>query len=130
MRRLLLILTFTLALLVCFATRPSVGQPPAAEAADPSDSAEVVQEDAAPATQPRPARKDVPIEDLAADTATHGEIEPLAVAFKRLSAFRLRDDGCLVACDGEARAIKLIDSGKLTGPTPVKSACPLGASIP
>jgi len=54
-------------------------------------------------------------EDLAADSATHVEIEPLEVAFKKLSSLRLHPDGDLLACDGEAKQIKIINpAGELT----------------
>jgi len=51
-----------------------------------------------------------PIEDVAADTATHQEIDPLAIEFKRLSSLQLHSNGNLLACDKEAREIKVINS--------------------
>ena len=57
-----------------------------------------------------------PIVDLAAETASHEEIEPLAVKFQRLSALRLDRYGRLLAGDAEAKEIKLIDGcGKQVG---------------
>ena len=54
------------------------------------------------------------IEDVAAERATHKEIEPLEVEFGRLSALRLDARGRLLACDEEQKAIKVIGpEGKL-----------------
>jgi len=50
-----------------------------------------------------------PVVDLAADTATHREVEPLAVSFQRLSAISLDPWGCLLATDENAKQIKIID---------------------
>ncbi len=63
------------------------------------------------AAQPDPAQ---PPADLGADTASHEEVEPLAIEFHRLSALRLCPDGNLLAGDVEAKQIKVIDpAGKL-----------------
>jgi hypothetical protein len=48
--------------------------------------------------------------DLAAETATHREVEPLGIEFKTLTALRLDGRGNLLACDGGAKQIKVIDS--------------------
>ncbi|MEE8450589.1 MAG: hypothetical protein V3R99_01710 [Thermoguttaceae bacterium] len=47
--------------------------------------------------------------DVAEDTATHREIEPLSIEFKRLTALQLDPAGNLLACDGDDRQIKVID---------------------
>jgi len=60
--------------------------------------------------------KEKPPADLAAETATHEELEPLDVEFKRISALRLHTNGNLLACDGEAHQIKILSpEGKQTG---------------
>lgn len=52
--------------------------------------------------------------DFGAETATHEELPPLRVEFRRLTALRLHPRGNLLACDGDARQIKVIDaSGKM-----------------
>jgi hypothetical protein len=52
--------------------------------------------------------------DAGALTASHLEIEPLGVEFKRLSALRVHIDGNLLAGDAEAEEIKVISpAGKL-----------------
>jgi hypothetical protein len=62
------------------------------------------------------AAEDVEVGDVAAESATHVEIDPLAVEFKKLSSLMLHTDGDLLACDGEAKQIKIIaPSGKLNG---------------
>lgn len=49
-----------------------------------------------------------------AETATHREIEPLAIEFKQLTCLRLDDRGNLLACDAGSDQIKLISpAGKL-----------------
>lgn len=51
--------------------------------------------------------------DVGAESASHREIEPLTVQFKSLSALRLDREGNLVACDEEAKEIRVLDpSGK------------------
>jgi len=52
--------------------------------------------------------------DPGTETASHREIKPLDVVFERLTALRLHPSGNLLACDGDARRIKVIDtSGKV-----------------
>ncbi len=69
---------------------------------------------AARAEAKRPPQK--PIVDVAAETATHVEIQPLAVEFKQLSALRLDHCGNLLGTDEETREIKVIDNcGRLAG---------------
>ena len=46
--------------------------------------------------------------DEGADTASHVELEPLAVKFETLSALRLHPDGNLLASDAKAKQIKVI----------------------
>ena len=53
-------------------------------------------------------RKPEPIVDVAAETASHEEVEPLQIEFRRLSTLRLHTDGNLLAGDGEANEIKVI----------------------
>jgi len=56
-----------------------------------------------------------PIKDVGADTATHEEIDPLAIEFKRLSSLQLHSKGYLLACDKEAQEVKVISpEGKHT----------------
>lgn len=52
-------------------------------------------------------RADVVV-DLVPETATHKELKPLAVKFKRLAALRLDRRGRLLAADTEAKEIKVI----------------------
>jgi len=53
--------------------------------------------------------------DADAESATHNELEPLAVKFEKLSSLRLTPDGMLLAGDEKAKQIKVIDpSGKVT----------------
>jgi acetyl esterase/lipase len=59
--------------------------------------------------KPPQQRKDEPIADITPELATHEEVEPLGVEFKRLTAFRLRQDGSLLACDADAKEIKVIN---------------------
>ena len=55
-----------------------------------------------------------PFVDIDAESASHEEIEPLAIEFQRLSALALSPDGVLLAGDWEAEQIKRIDpAGKL-----------------
>ena len=63
---------------------PPEGQ---ADAADAENHPDRVSE-----SKPPQKRKDVPIEGIAPELATHEEVAPLDVRFKRLSAFRLRHD--------------------------------------
>lgn len=60
----------------------------------------------------KPGPRDVgkPKVDLGLETATHEEIEPLAVEFEVLTCLRLAPDGRLLAGDGRAKQIKVIDS--------------------
>jgi len=52
--------------------------------------------------------------DVGAETATHEELPPLEIEFERLTAMRLHPRGNLLACDGDAQHIKVIDaSGKV-----------------
>jgi len=54
------------------------------------------------------------MEDLAAASASHEEVDPLSIEFKRLSALRMHTDGNLLACDRDANVIRVIDpAGKL-----------------
>lgn len=46
--------------------------------------------------------------DVGAETATHEEVDPLSVEFRSLTSLRLTPQGNLLACDGEARLVKLI----------------------
>lgn len=49
--------------------------------------------------------------DVAMETATHEELEPLDVQFEDLSALRLDHRGRLLACDAGTGEIKVINSG-------------------
>jgi hypothetical protein len=49
--------------------------------------------------------------DVGADSASHREIEAFKVSFKSLSALRLDRKGNLLACDEEAKEIKVLDPG-------------------
>ncbi|HYW78097.1 MAG TPA: hypothetical protein VE890_00915 [Thermoguttaceae bacterium] len=51
-----------------------------------------------------------PATDVAEDTATHREIGPLSIEFKRLTALRIDLDGNLLASDGDTKQIKVIGS--------------------
>ena len=64
---------------------------------------------------PAPARDPgVPEFDIGTESATHKEIEPLAISFEQLTALRLDGDGNLLACDSLAGKIKRIGpDGKL-----------------
>jgi len=54
------------------------------------------------------------MEDLASEIASHEEVDPISVEFKRLSALRMHTDGNLLACDRDANVIRVIDpAGKL-----------------
>ena len=59
----------------------------------------------------KPGSRDVgkPKVDLGLETATHQEIEPLAVEFKTLTCLRLCPNGRLLAGDGGTKQIKVID---------------------
>ena len=60
--------------------------------------------------------KKKPIVDVAAQTASHEEVDPLDIEFGRLSALRLDRCGRLLAGDAEAKVIKVINSrGKQIG---------------
>ena len=66
-----------------------------------------------PKGEPGPRDVSKPELDLGLETATHEEIEPLAVEFETLTCLRLHPDGRLLAGDGGAKQIKVIDrSGK------------------
>jgi len=54
------------------------------------------------------------MEDVGAENASHEEVDPISVEFKRLSALRMHTDGNLLACDRDANVIRVIDpTGKL-----------------
>lgn len=46
--------------------------------------------------------------DVAAESASHAEVEPLDVSFERLTSLQIDNDGNLLACDGDAKQIKVI----------------------
>ncbi|MEE8450588.1 MAG: hypothetical protein V3R99_01705 [Thermoguttaceae bacterium] len=46
--------------------------------------------------------------DVAAETASHEEIEPLDVSFERLTSLQIDNDGNVLACDGDTKQIKVI----------------------
>ena len=50
-----------------------------------------------------------PIEDIGAETASHEEIDPIPVEFERLTSLCLHGNGNLLACDGGAKQIKVIN---------------------
>lgn len=54
-------------------------------------------------------RQQEPAVDVGAEAASHVELEPLAVEFKRLSSLRLHPGGNLLACDEGAQEIKVIN---------------------
>ena len=54
--------------------------------------------------------------DPGTETASHRELAPLDVEFERLTAVRLHPRGSLLACDGDARQIKVIDAAGKVGP--------------
>jgi hypothetical protein len=63
-----------------------------------------------PAAKPPAGRtEEPPPVDVAAESASHREVEPLAVSFKSLSALRVDQQGHLLACDEEAHEIKVVD---------------------
>ena len=64
---------------------------------------------AEPKGEPGPRDVGKPEVDLGLETATHEEIEPLAVEFETLTCLRLHPDGRLLAGDGPAKQIKVID---------------------
>ena len=68
------------------------------------------EQDATQPNKPRQRREPVKVVDLAPETATHVESEPLKVEFKRLTALRIGRDDSLLACDGDAKLIKMISS--------------------
>lgn len=68
------------------------------------------------AQQQRPPGRDpgVPPEDVAADSATHVEGDPLPVRFDNISCLRYVGNGTLVAGDSATKELKMMDaSGKL-----------------
>ena len=91
-------------------------QPAPIAASESKPSGEAGATDAERPRQPRPARapagKRPPekIVDLAVETATHKEVEPLEVEFGQLSALCLDHCGRLLAGDAEADEIKVISS--------------------
>ena len=48
------------------------------------------------------------VEDIGTETATHKEIEPLAIPFRNITALRLTAQGNLLATDSQERVIKVI----------------------
>jgi len=82
-----------------------VAEPPGRE---PEREGPAEAEPKAPPEKQTSEREPVKVVDIAPETATHLEGEPLKVAFKRLTALRIRDDDCLLASDGDAKAIKII----------------------
>ncbi len=53
--------------------------------------------------------------DVGTESATHKELEPLAVEFEHLTSLRLHTDGNLLACDAATQQIKVINpQGKQT----------------
>jgi len=85
-------------------------KPGQADAAKPSEAPkEPKQSDVkTPKDKKRPRREPVKVVDISPELATHEEAESLKVEFKQLSAMRLRQDGSLLACDREAKVIKVI----------------------
>ena len=69
-----------------------------------------------PQSEPTAVRQEAsPIGDVAAETATHREVEPLNVEFKRLTALRICPDDSLLVCDADAKVIKAISpNGEVT----------------
>jgi hypothetical protein len=64
-----------------------------------------------PMTKPPAARKEEPLPvDVGAESASHREIEPPAVSLKSVSALRIDRNGNLLACDEEAREIRVLDA--------------------
>lgn len=59
--------------------------------------------------RPRDRDKEEPIVDVAAESASHEEVEPLAIEFGRLTALRLHTNGNLLACDAQSQQIKVIN---------------------
>jgi sugar lactone lactonase YvrE len=47
--------------------------------------------------------------DVGAESASHREIEPLAMSFKSVSALRIDRNGNLLACDEKAKEVKVLD---------------------
>jgi len=47
--------------------------------------------------------------DVDADKATHEEIKPLKIKFKRLTSLRLSPDGNLLVCDGGKKLIRVVN---------------------
>jgi hypothetical protein len=69
-----------------------------------------------PAPPPPGKRLREKIVDLAIETASHEEVEPLQIAFKRLSVLRLDRWGRLLAGDAEDKEVKVINPcGRLIG---------------
>ena len=61
-----------------------------------------------PEGKKRTRREPVKVVDISPELATHEEVESLKVEFKQLSAMRLRQDGSLLACDREAKVIRVV----------------------
>ena len=58
--------------------------------------------------------KPEPLEDVGAESASHEEVDPLAIEFGTLTALRIHTDGNLLACDAKSKQIKVIGpDGKL-----------------
>lgn len=53
---------------------------------------------------------ETPDEDPGAGHATHVEVDPIGVSFRRLSTLVMAPSGDLLACDADARQIKVIDA--------------------
>jgi outer membrane biosynthesis protein TonB len=100
---------------------PAPAQQAAEPPAEPSgqDAKPEASKQAKPKTPPEKKaskREPVKVVDIAPETATHLEGEPLEVEFKRLTALRIRDDDSLLASDAGANVIKIISpAGELVG---------------
>jgi hypothetical protein len=119
-------LSLVIVLVLCFATgaqpqqqagpaqtqdpsKPRTSEPAAERPGqEPEREGPAGAEPKAPPEKKTPGREPVKVVDIAPETATHLECEPLKVEFKRLTALRIRDDNCLLASDGDAKAIKII----------------------
>ncbi len=66
------------------------------------------------AQRPRELEPREAMEDVGAASASHEEVDPLAIEFEWLSALRMHTNGNLLACDRDANVIRVIDpAGKL-----------------
>lgn len=94
--------------------KPVNGRPPAkrnSEAADGVDQSASKDQPEAELHEQQPGRDEKKAEelvDVAAETASHQELAPLAVEFQRLSSLRMAADGNLLACDETAKQVKVI----------------------